>query len=93
MFPLYPKSKDIERLMDNFVKMDNIFGIAMRTTPNVAEQLSKYKAIHRLRELDAIDIARRKRGRPRSIIYFPPSVHIMKKLDGNGRNVFYLGFK
>ena len=77
--PLYPKTKEIEHFLENIMKIQTNGSRALRTTPNLAQQLSKYKTIRRLSEYDLIDITTRKRKKRRSIVYFPPQIHIMRK--------------
>jgi hypothetical protein len=76
---LYPKSQEIRDVMNRLSSMENIHGIAMRTTPRTAVTLCHHKAIRELASMDKIDIATKHNGQRRSIIYIPPGVRIVQK--------------
>jgi len=78
---IFPKNTGVRDVMERMSQMDNRYGIAVRTTPQVAVTLSHHKSIRELSSLDKIDIATRHNGPRRSIIYLPPDVNVKKK-DG-----------
>lgn len=80
IIPLRPRTEEIHKLMERLIKLDNPkYPKSVRITPNIAESLSKYKTIRQLYDMDLCDIARKTRGKRRSILYIPPHVKITKK--------------
>ena len=80
---LYPKTKELDNLLKNIVKIKTNGPRAFRTTPKIAEQLSKYKSIRYLSRKDYVDITTHRRKTKRSIVYFSQDLKI-KPYKNNG---------
>lgn len=76
---LFPKTEDIDKALLRLMKVKTPIGRAIRVKPTLAQELSKYKVIRELSRMDLIDIASKKRGKKRSIVYIPPELHIKKE--------------
>jgi len=83
VYCLFPKTLEIDRLLRNMMKIQTNGPRAMRTTPSVAEQLSKYKTIRYLSRKDHVDITTHKRKRNRSVVYFSQDLKI-RPFKNNG---------
>lgn len=90
MVYLYSKTPDVEKLFDNFNKMNSIHGRAIRVSPETARTLSKYKAIRILNEKDMIDImSKRKHGKFHSLVYLSPNLSFEK----HGKKIIFNIYK
>ena len=78
-FYFNPEDPQVKNLFTRFAKIDkNIYGIGARITPSMASKLSNYKVIRRMSYMDLIDIARKKNGKKRSILFIPSPVQVKK---------------
>ena len=83
---MYPKNPRIKNVLERLSKMESNCGRAMRIEPDIALQLSHDKSMRILNEKNFIDIASRRSGPHRSILYFDKHVKIIEK---NGKYYFY----
>ena len=89
---LYPKNKDVERLLENFYKMNIPYNKALSTKPDIARELSRYKTIRNLSRSNLVNIIG-KSGSGSSWVVFDADIKIVRKTDSIGRVFYQFGFK